>query len=86
MLDYDNTRSGQCNCLHGFYGELCGLTLTQAPYIEKDAVDDLCDTSKKTIVLRDDIATQGHFDNAVATQISSILMYHGPTANYVVLH
>jgi hypothetical protein len=24
-----------------------GLTLTQAPYIEKDAVDDLCDTNKK---------------------------------------
>ena len=42
-----NTRLGQCNCLPGFYGELCGLILTQAPYIEKDAVDDLCDTKKK---------------------------------------
>lgn len=47
MFLFFNTRSGQCNCLPGFYGELCSLILTQAPYIEKDAVDDLCDTKKK---------------------------------------
>lgn len=36
-----------CQCHPGFYGELCSIILSEAPYLEKDAFESLCDTKKK---------------------------------------
>lgn len=38
---------GECFCFSGFYGDLCSLVKAQAPYIEKDAFEGLCDEKRK---------------------------------------